>query len=36
MPDFVILILVVNVAMIVALIAAYIDSFGDNPGPTKP
>jgi hypothetical protein len=34
-PDFVILIVVVNIAMIVALIAAYIDSFGD-PGPGKP
>jgi hypothetical protein len=36
MPDFVILIVVVNIAMIVALIAAYIDSFGDEPDPTKP
>jgi hypothetical protein len=35
MPDFVILIVVVNIAMVVALIGAYIDSFGDDPGRTK-
>jgi hypothetical protein len=32
MPDFVILILMVNLSMIVALLAAYLDSFGDDIG----
>ena len=36
MPDFVVLIVVVNIAMIVALLGAYIDSFGDDPDPAKP